>query len=73
MNFIKIIIVYCCNIGPEGCKLASQVDRYPLSAVGPSGRLKSFSALTPSVKSLGLISVNTLIGMLDLISAELWP
>ncbi len=28
VDFIKTIIIYCCIIGPKGCKLASQVDMY---------------------------------------------
>jgi hypothetical protein len=67
---------------PKGCKLASQILWYSFfSPLGPIqghkvqhllvtwGRLKIFfcvSALTPSVKPLGLISTFAPIGMLDL-------
>jgi hypothetical protein len=31
VDFIKITIFYSSNIGPKGCKSASQADRYPFS------------------------------------------
>jgi hypothetical protein len=68
----------CWNIGPKGCKLASQIGWYPLLSFGANtssafisnfGRIEKFfssSALTPSVKPLGLISTFAPIGVLDL-------
>jgi hypothetical protein len=59
----------CWNIGPKGCKLASQIWRYPcfkpwgqykghkssafISNLGHIEKVFSISALTPSVKPLG--------------------
>jgi hypothetical protein len=72
---MKTTILYCSNIGLKGCKLASQVDRYPFSALGPSqahqvvdSNFFSFSALIHSVKRLWPISVIASIGMLNLSS-----
>ncbi len=70
----------CWNIDPKGCKLASQIccpffslgaNTRPqcsafISNLGQIEKLFSMSALTPTVKPLGLISTFAPIGMLDL-------
>jgi hypothetical protein len=61
-------IFYYSDICPKCCKLASQVHRCPFSTLDQVRAIVFFSAVTPSAKSLGLISVIATIGMLDLSS-----